>query len=239
MAVISRLRETVAEVRSRILSVPREEFKIALACCYLFAARSCEIVGVKSPSDRTTPYGPRGEDAWLDTYNHNGAEVKAAVFRLRTAKRQGMERFVALPLDPTYEPLTERIFRYFSERRGKICFPFTRQALHSYASSSFAGIRYVIEPYGSVRQHERDAALHFLRHLRASELAQVYGITGMNLAAYGGWSLKSAGMSSSMMRYQMLSWQSYFPLLLKPSPYPLPDEGVGKAPTKFTVSAKV
>jgi hypothetical protein len=70
-----------------------------------------------------------------------------------------------------------------------------------------------------VDKHARPFTLHALRHLRATELVEYYGFDGFNLSIYGGWTLKSAiGVSASMERYLSLSWQSYFPKLLKKRP---------------------
>ncbi|MEN3026044.1 MAG: hypothetical protein ABC585_05755 [Candidatus Methanosuratincola petrocarbonis] len=213
------LRDLVADVRRRISRVPDEGVRMALTCCYLLAARASEVVASASGSDTTTPYGPRGTDAWQDVYDHYGRKVEVAVFRLRTAKRGGLERYVGLPLDPVYEPLTRPVFEYFKSCGGGPCFPFTRQTLFLHASKAFRGLTYPIEKYRGVDRHEKGAGVHFLRHLRASELRWEYGIKGENLADYGGWSYRQFGMTATMARYQMMTWHGYFPLLLKPSPY--------------------
>lgn len=215
------VRALVREVRQRISRVPHEGARMALTCCYLFAARVSEIVAFASESDTTTPYGPRGTDAWTDVYDHYGKSVEVAVFRIRTAKRGGVERWVGLPLDPVYEPLTRPVFEYFKSKGEDYCFPFTRQSLFLYASEAFRGLTYPIEKYGTVDRHERDAKLHFLRHLRGSELRALYHIKDADLADYGGWSYRQMGMTATMARYQIMTWQGYFPKLLKPSPYAL------------------
>lgn len=215
------VRALVREVRQRISRVPHEGARMALTCCYLFAARVSEIVAFASESDTTTPYGPRGTDAWTDVYDHYGKSVEVAVFRIRTAKRGGVERFIGLPMDRAYEPLTRPVFEYFKSKGEYYCFPFTRQALFVHASEAFKGIKYPIEKYANVGRHEKEAGIHFLRHLRATELRSEYGIWGPELADYGGWSYRQFGMTSSMTRYQIMTWQGYFPKLLKPSPYAL------------------
>jgi len=213
--------ELVREARSRIAKVDNEPVRYALTAAYLWAARASEVVAVASGSDTTTPYGPRGTDVSEDLYQVPGAQPEqVAIFRIRTAKRGGMERFVALPLNPTYEPLTKPLLDYFRSRGSDYVFPFTRQTLHSYASEALAGLTYEIAPQKIdgeiVRQHERQAGVHFLRHIRASELAGRYGFSPLELATYCGWSLKAAGLTPVMMRYVVFSWQSYFHRLLLP-----------------------
>jgi hypothetical protein len=212
--------ELVAEVRARITKVQNEDARLGLMASYLLAARASEIVGVASASDTTTPYGPRGTDVSEAMWQEGERQEPAAVFRLRTAKRGGFERFTALPLNPKYEPWSQRLLEHFKSKGSDLVFPFTRQTLHSYASEAFSGLTYDIEPQRiegeKVARHKRDAAVHFLRHIRASELGWFYGFNPADLASYCGWSLKNAGYSSVMARYVQLAWQSYFPKLLKP-----------------------
>lgn len=214
------LPELVAEARSRIARVQRDDVRLALMAAYLWAARASEVVGVASGSDTTTPYGPRGTDVAEQPYSPGPgmSQVRAAVFRIRTAKHSGRPRYIALPLDPKCEPWAQPLLDYFKSCGEDLCFPFTRQTLHSYASSAFAGLTYEINPQlidgAKVPAHERGAGVHFLRHLRASELASFYGFEPLQLAYYCGWDLKSAGLTRVMARYVALSWQSYFPRLL-------------------------
>jgi hypothetical protein len=214
------IKDLVKETRSRIAKVTNEPIRYGLMACYLLAARASEVVGVASASDTTTPYGPRGNHAWEDAFQAEGpAPERVAVFRVRTAKRQGLERFIALPLDPRYEPWSRPLLDYYRAQGGEnLVFPFTRQTLFCYAREAFSGLTYEIEPQriegGRVERHSKDAGVHFLRHVRASELASAYGFSAFDLATYCGWTLKNAGLSSVMARYVGMSWQSYFPRLL-------------------------
>lgn len=212
--------DTVKEIRTRIAKVENSEIRNGLTAAYLFAARASEIVGVASASDTTTPYGPKGSDASICPYTDGQITTEAAVFRLRTAKRKGLERFVALPLKPEYEPLTRPLYEYFKAKGDGLAFEFTRQTLHAYAVQTFVGLEYDIERMnvnGNIRErHKRDAAIHFLRHIRASELSWTYHFEPQELASYCGWTLRNAGYSQAMERYQILDWQGYFRKLLKP-----------------------
>jgi len=216
--------EIVREVRARIGSHEVEPIRYAMMSCYLLAARVSEVVGVASPSDNTTPYGPRGEDVAEQFYSLPGSQTAepVAVFRLKTAKRKGMERFVALPLNERYEPWGKELLAYFKTKGNELVFPFTRQTLGSYAAKALDGLEYDIASQNingvHVEAHKRDASNHFLRHIRASELSYYYGFRAEDLATYCGWTIQNAGMTDVMARYLHLSWQSYFPKLLIPRP---------------------
>ena len=214
------LHELIRETRARISEVQPPEFRHGLMASYLWAARASEVCGVASGSDTTTPYGPRGSDAYQDTYKPQGAPpVPVAVFRVKTAKRGGLERFIALPLDTKCEPWSKALLEYCQSKGSRLVFPYTRQSLHAYAVKAFEGLTYDIEPQTingeKVGRHKRDAAVHFLRHIRASELSSFYGFQREDLAYYGGWALTTVGVPKSMARYLALDWHGYFPKLLK------------------------
>lgn len=214
------LHELIRETRQRITEVEPSEPRHGLMASYLWAGRASEVVGVASASDTTTPYGPRGTDVYQDAYKPQGeAPIPVAVFRIKTAKRGGLERYIALPMDSRYEPWAKELLEYCQSKGNKLVFPFTRQTLHAYASRAFDGLTYDIEPQKvngeAVGRHKRDAAVHFLRHIRASELSSFYGFQREDLAYYGGWSLTTVGVPKSMARYLSLDWHGYFPKLLK------------------------
>jgi len=219
--------DVIREVRARIQRHPDPEMKMGLEATYLLGARASEIVGYASKSDTTTPYGPTGEDVWEDVYlsGVNATPEPVAIFRLKTAKRYGMERYIALPLNPAYEPWARPLFEYFRKKRGRHVFTFTRQTLYNHAREVLKGLTYTIEPYycmdtkERIGRHEKGAAVHFLRHMRATELAFHYGLDKEERAAYCGWTLKSAGITGSQLRYMHVYWQGYFPKLLKPCAY--------------------
>jgi hypothetical protein len=218
----------VETVRKRIESVGPESYRIFLKCAYLFAARVSELVSYASPTDKTTvPRGPTGKDYYLDTFTLGPLKAEAAIFKVKTAKRGGKERLIALPLDKRYEPWTVDILQYYRKCGDKPLFPFTRQRALQIAWQAFKGLKYPIERYviankslglrKVVDSHLKPFGLHALRHLRASELIEFYGFDGIDLSIYGGWTLKSmVGVGGSLERYAHLQWQKYFPKLLKP-----------------------
>lgn len=221
---------SVKTVRERIEKVELEEVQICLMCGYLFCARISELISKVSPSDKnyTTARGPKGSDVILDVFELGDMQEEVAIFTISTAKRGGVERLVALPLNPEYEPWTKKVYEYFKKCKEKPCFPFTRQKAWQYSKKAFEGLSYPIERYSVthphnetkkrqvINRHPRAFRTHALRHMRASELIQYYGFDGVDLSIYGGWTLRSTiGVGSAMQRYAHLQWRKYFPKLLK------------------------
>lgn len=215
---------SVPTVRNRIAKAEDSGTRLCLMTTYLFAARISEVVGKVSPSDTSTLYGVTGLDVEVQSYE--GQEV--AVFSVKTAKRKGKIRKVALPLGS--EPWAKEVLHAFDESKSDYVFPFTRQQAWLSCKPVFKGLTYPIMEYTvfikdentaevqikKVEAHSKPFRLHALRHLRATELVEFYGFDGFNLALYGGWTLRTAaGLSSVMERYLSLGWQSYIPKLLK------------------------
>ncbi len=213
---------SVAEVRSRIESIPSTSIRLCLEATYLLgAARISEIVGLSNWNEKV--YGPKGTDVKLDRYGRH----KVAVFGMKTAKLQGKPRPIALPLEPQYEPWSQQLYDYFKNAKSDFVFPFTRKVPWRYVTKArtFEGLTYPIERYKIIRnkqlikvvdRHTRLFKLHALRHLRASELVDFYGFDGFNLATYGGWTIKTAlGTTGIFDRYLALTWRNYFSKLLK------------------------
>lgn len=221
---------TVSEVRQRIESVTTPEYRYGLMATYLLDARISEVVSRACPNDnrgKEVARGPIGKDARLENYVFAGNEIACVIFSVKTAKRGGNLRSIALPLEQQYEPWTRPLFTYYQQAESRPVFPYTRQQIWNYAKQQnvFKNLTYPIERYyvrkdnglkKEIDKHDRPFALHALRHLRATELIEFYGFDGFNLSIYGGWTIKTmVGVSSSMERYLSLSWQSYFPKLLK------------------------
>jgi len=213
-------------IRQRIESVRQENIRFCLMTCYLYAGRISEVVGVKYPSDtKTVARGPHGSDVVKDVYMAGLKRIPCAVFNVRTAKRGGKERKIALPLNPTYEPWTKPLYEYFKSKGGDVVFPFPRQQVWAHSKVAFEGLTYPIETYPTkqggvkikVADHIRSFRLHALRHLRATELRERYQFDGFDLASYCGWHLGTIvpQISRTMERYLSLGWASYFPKLLK------------------------
>ena len=220
----------VKTVRKRIETATKKEAKFCLMAAYLFCARASEIIGSTNQYDlrnnQTIARGPTGHDVKLETFDLGDTKTEAAIFTVRTAKRDGKIRKIALPLGKTYEPWTEQLYNYYLEYGEDKVFPFTRQKAWEYAQQTFIGLSYPIDRYNQydtedpkpkpVKAHLKPFRTHALRHLRATELIETFGFTGFDLSVYGGWTLRSmVGVGSAMSRYAHLDWRRYFPKLLK------------------------
>lgn len=213
-------------VRRRIETATKDEVKYCFMAEYLFCARISEIIGRKCPSDLTTEArGIKGKDAQQTIVRLGKEKHDAVVFTVRTAKRGGKERKIALPLNKEFEPFTEQLFNYVRQFGNNHVFPFTRQKAFQYSEQIFKGLTYPIEryrpfkngiPLEPVEEHMKPFRTHALRHLRATELIDLYDFSGVELSLYGGWTLRSMiGVGSSLSRYTHLRWKKYFPKLLQ------------------------
>ena len=194
-------------VRQRIEEV-KEPYRYGLMFQYLAGARVSEVCG---------RWAFTRDD--YEVADFEGEPVLVCI--LKTAKRRGRERAIALPLNPEYEPWSRDLLRYFEECRG-VPFDWSRWTQWNYARRAFDGLTYQIEDYVHPRvkrligRHERDLRTHGLRHIRATELINVYRFNPVQLATFMGWKLSSAlGGSRTMDRYVSLQWHDYFPKLLK------------------------
>ena len=220
----------VETVRKRIESINKKEAKFCLMAAYLFCARVSEIGGSTNKYDirnkQTIARGPTGNDVKLETFELGEIKTEAAIFTIRTAKRDGKIRKIALPLEKKYEPWTEELYNYYRIHKDQKVFPFTRQKAWEYSQKTFSGLSYPIDKYNlynpedlkpkPIKAHLKPFRTHALRHLRATELIESFGFTGFDLSVYGGWTLRSmVGVGSAMSRYAHLNWRRYFPKLLK------------------------
>jgi hypothetical protein len=212
---------SVQDVRSRIETVENPQVNYALRYAYLIAGRISEVVGTSSPGDTSTARGPKKSDVRFDVVDGH----ETVLFTVYTAKRDGMERIVALPCE--FEPWAKPMAEYFSKANSSV-FPFTRQHVSKYVleHNVFSDWKYPILKYsvkkGELREtvpnHWNPFRLHAIRHLRATELVRFYHFKAEDLAAYCGWKLQTLDreVSSVMERYIDLAWQSYYGKLLRP-----------------------
>jgi hypothetical protein len=170
----------VTTVRQRIEAATKKEAKFCLMAAYLFCARASEIIGTTNSYDvdhaQTIARGPTGQDVKLETFEIADTKTEAAIFTVRTAKRDGKIRKIALPLEKKFEPWTEQLYNYYLEYGTDKVFPFTRQKAWDYAQEAFSGLSYPIEKYTqydvvdtkAVKAHMKPFRTHALRHLRAT-----------------------------------------------------------------------
>ena len=210
---------SVEDVRERIEHVQQEEIRYCLMTAYLYAGRISEVVGYASQGDTSVARGPKGNDVRFDVIDGH----KTALFSVYTAKRKGQERVVALPLE--FEPWALPVAEYFQKAGSNYVFPFSRQFVSRKTKKTFEGFQYPIEQYKIkqgelvkvVERHWNPFRLHALRHLRTTELVRFYHFRAEDLAAYCGWRLRTIArdISPVMERYIDLSWQEYYPKLLR------------------------
>jgi len=232
------------EIRRRISGVEKESHRLGLMYDLLIAGRVSEIVGRVCPSDRgTTPRGPMGDDFEVAEARINDEKFEALVLHVKTGKRGGVPRRAALPLEPTYEPWSKELLRYFEgfDANDHI-FPYTRQDIFPTAKKIFDGLVYPIENYKltKINHTEYEVLLeefppqyrHLIkvpdnlkeniwieRHLRKFRLHALRHARLMDLTEYYGFIKEDreryAGHTMSTSdRYSHLEWRSYFPKLL-------------------------
>ena len=106
------------EIRERILSVEDDQRRHGFMLEYLALGRVSEIFG---------KYMPCKTDVILTDFDG----VEAVMFIIKTAKRKGMLRPVAVPLNKEYEPFAEPVYEYMVNSRDE--YPF---ALHENVETS-------------------------------------------------------------------------------------------------------
>lgn len=184
-------------VRDRIDSLDNQKLKPIAKFQLETACRLSEAVG---------KYAIQKKD--LSFTNYKGHEL--ALFTLRTAKREGVKRIVALPLSDSQ---VKELVDYFQSRKRTL-FEYGPSSVRHLIAEEFKDLKYFIERYtpkkGTViAAHERAMVTHALRHLRLSELVNVYGFDEIDLATFAGWKMR--GMAS---RYATLAWGRYIDKLL-------------------------
>jgi len=233
---LSREATDILQVRQRIEAIKHDPSRLCVKYLYLIDGRISEGISRRAPSDiQTTPRGPKMRDLEMQEDDHGG---EVALFSVSTAKRGGILRICAIPLDPSFEPWGKRVVQYFEKfAPEEHVFPMTRQKVWRHAREFWENLVYPIEDYDKIivdeagnviyqengkamkqriSRHMRPFNLHAVRHIRATDLVVYYGFNGPNLAAFGGWTLSTAmGVSSSINRYVQLDWRSYYPKLLK------------------------
>ena len=106
------------EIRERILAVEDDQLRHGFMLEFLTLGRVSEIYG---------KYMPKNTDVILTDFDGE----PAAMFIIKTAKRKGMLRPVALPLDKKYEPWAQEVYDYMVNSKDE--YPF---ALHSNVETS-------------------------------------------------------------------------------------------------------
>lgn len=199
------------EIRERIENLRSYPHRYALKFQYITGARVSEVCG---------KYAITPNDITITNYN----QQEIVLFNVKTAKRNGKIRILALPLDKKYEPFTQDLVEYFERKKNnKKIFNFTPRTLQNYGKKIFKKLHYQIEAYhiknNKIPLHWRGLTTHGLRHIRATELMMYYGFDNIDLTVFMGWSFKASfgpTIGASVDRYIYMQWSRYFPKLLKP-----------------------
>jgi len=191
--------ENVRAIRQRIEKVDSAKVRQALMYQYLTGCRVSEAVG---------KYAPVGKDLDLEEYQGH----PLAKFRIKTAKHDGEERVVCLPMEPEYESWTKDLAAVFEKRGSRKAFPVGMSTVQAIAPKIFDGLSYSVKKYTEVQKHDRTLCTHGLRHFRVSELFIRYGFDETDLNIFFGWKSKAAPMLDV---YGENLWVRYLPKLLK------------------------
>ena len=117
-----------------------EQYRMAFMYQLLTAGRISEVCG---------KYAPKGNEVYEVEFD----EVPAAMFVVKTAKREGKLRVAALPLDPKYEPWTKTLLEYFHDAGDAYPFMFADNFQHSIryaqwvAAKTFEGLEWPMKQY--------------------------------------------------------------------------------------------
>jgi len=186
--VLSQILPSASEVRSRIESIKDEKYRNAFKYQYLIAGRISEVCG---------KYAPLGSEAYETEFDVNGDKVPAVIFAVKTAKRKGMIRPIAVPLELKYEPWSRPVFEYFQDYIDSHPFQFHERWSVRYAQweaeKVFEGLRWRLKEYWNsktglkVPEREKQFTSHCLRKLRIFTLEIHYRFDTVDLAKYGGW----------------------------------------------------
>lgn len=198
---------TDAEIRRRIEAIPDEKYRMAFKFQYLAAARISEVCG---------KYAPKGEDAIATDFD--GA--LGVLFIVKTAKRKGRLRPVAIPLSVEYEPWADEVRQFFATREGEYPFKFADKWSTSIrymqwqAEEAFKDLEWPMVGY-TVKRGDANVKIparwkgvtsHVMRKRRAVTLLFDYDFDHVDLAIYGGWTIASSaeGVPQALKNYLYL-----------------------------------
>lgn len=193
----------IQTVRERISTIKNPKLQIIAKFQLLTACRVSEAVG---------EYAVKPNDLSFTEYKGH----PLALWTLHTAKRGGVERIVALPYSQSG---VEGMVQYFKSRKRNV-FNYGISSVCHLLAEELGDLEYFIEKYSiSLKKQEKSIAIpahnrrmntHALRHLRLSELVNVYGFDEIDLATFAGWRMK--GMAK---RYVTSAWGRYIDKLIK------------------------
>jgi len=177
----------------------------------LIAGRISEVCG---------RYAPHGVNAILTDFD--GEE--AVLFVVKTAKRRGRLRGVAVPLNVEYEPWAYEVYDYFVSAGETYPFKFADKWSTSIrymqweAEKAFEGLEWPMVGYtakkGDVKikipSRWKNMTSHVLRKRRTITLMLDYDFDHIDLSLYGGWTIaqQSEGVPQALKNYLYVEPQS-------------------------------
>ena len=202
---------TDTEIRNRILQIKDPKYRLAFMTQYLIAGRISEVAG---------RYGPHGTDAIATAFDG----VPAILFIVRTAKRKGRLRGVAVPLEEKYEPWTRPVYEYFQSCGDDYCFRFADnwatsirymqwQATEAFGDMEWPMVGYTVKKGDAavkIPRRWKNVTSHVMRKRRTITLMLDYDFDHIDLSLYGGWTIaqSSEGVPQALKNYLYLEPQS-------------------------------
>lgn len=190
---------SIQDVRDRIETIDNEKLRIIAKFQLQTACRVSEVVG---------KYAVKPSDLRLTQYK--GYEL--ALWNIHTAKRGGVLRIIALPISQVW---VQELVEYFQSRKKNV-FDYGVSSVIHLLAKELRDLKYWIERYTLkqtktlINRHERQMGSHALRHLRLSELVNVYAFDYLDLSTFAGWEM--SGMAN---RYVTSAWGRYIDKLLR------------------------
>jgi len=150
----------VSEIKQLPKNSDSEKYRMVFKYQLLVAGRIAEVCGQYAPKgievfeeSFRVPKHPELSDLLKTDFRVETIEVPAAMFVVKTAKREGKLRAAALPLDPKYEPWTRPLLEYFQDVGDDYPFMFNKNPKHSIryaqwvAAFAFDGLEWNMKKY--------------------------------------------------------------------------------------------
>ena len=151
---------SVTEIKQIPKNADDEQYRMAFMYQLLIAGRISEVCGKYAPKGNEVyevefkvPIHPPQVIDGVIIQPTEFVSVPAAMFVVKTAKREGKLRAASLPLDPKYEPWTEEVLEYFKKAGENHPFKFGKnwEASKRYAqwvaARTFDGLEWPMKKY--------------------------------------------------------------------------------------------
>ena len=129
---------TDAEVRTRIMTIKDEKYRLAFMYQLMICGRISEVCGKYAPTgtdaiETTFIVERKKEESWggRKVMVIEEEETPFVLFIVKTAKRKGKLRPCAIPLVPEYEPWAQPLLDYFKKAGDDYPFMFNPNPAHS------------------------------------------------------------------------------------------------------------